>query len=85
MRFSVVVVCYNAGEKLTDTVATILDQSNKDYEIVVKDGGSTDGSLEALKGLVAAHGMEDHLQLVSEGDAGIYDAMNAALTHVSGE
>ena len=85
MRFSVVVVCYNAGEKLTDTVATILDQSNKDYEIVVKDGGSTDGSLEALKGLVAARGMEDHLQLVSEKDSGIYDAMNAALKHVTGE
>ena len=85
MRFSVVVVCYNAGEKLTDTVSTILDQSNKDYEIVVKDGGSTDGSLEALRDLALARGMEEHLCLVSEKDAGIYDAMNAALTHVSGE
>ena len=85
MRFSVVVVCYNAGKKLTDTVASILDQTDADYEIVVKDGGSTDGSLEALKDLVSERAMEDRLRLICEKDAGIYDAMNAALKHVTGE
>ena len=48
ISFSIVVVCLNPGEKLLKTVQSVLNQKYGNYEIVVKDGGSTDGSLEQL-------------------------------------
>jgi glycosyltransferase involved in cell wall biosynthesis len=45
MTFSIIVVCLNAGEKLQQTIESILCQTEQDFEIIVKDGGSTDGSV----------------------------------------
>lgn len=42
MTFSIIVVCLNAGEKLRETVESILRQTEQDYEIIIKDGSSTD-------------------------------------------
>ncbi len=42
-KFSIVVVCLNAGNKLKMTVESILAQTYGDYEIIVKDGMSSDG------------------------------------------
>lgn len=77
MIFSIIVVCLNAGEKLHKTIESILCQTENDYEIVVKDGGSSDGSTD----LLAA---DSRIALWSEPDQGIYDAMNQALRHVRG-
>ena len=49
MKFSIIIVCLNAGEKLHNTVDSVLKQTYKDYEIVIKDGLSKDGSLDELK------------------------------------
>ena len=49
MRFSIIVVCLNAGEKLYSTLDSILKQTNKDYEVVIKDGLSTDDSVSKLQ------------------------------------
>lgn len=46
--FSIIVVALNPGDKLMETVESIRMQTCNDYEIVVKDGLSTDGSYEAL-------------------------------------
>ena len=46
--FSIIVVSLNAGERLKNTVESILGQSCEDYEVIIKDGGSTDGSLDFL-------------------------------------
>ena len=37
MKFSIIVVCLNPGEKLNQTLDSILDQTLADYEIIVKD------------------------------------------------
>ena len=42
MTFSIIVVCRNAGEKLQKTIASIREQTETDYEIIVQDGLSTD-------------------------------------------
>ena len=78
MKFSVIVVCLNAGQKLHDTLESILAQDYKDYEIVVKDGGSKDGSIEKMV-------QNEAIQLFVENDKGIYDAMNQAVAHAKGE
>ena len=72
--FSIIVVCYNAGEELRKTVESIQNQTDTDYEIIVKDGVSTDGSLKQLK-------EDDRLRIYSSPDKGIYDAMNQAVSY----
>ncbi len=81
MTFSIIVVCLNEGEQLHKTVQSILDQTEGDYEIIIKDGGSTDGSVEKL--LTAAS--SGRIKIYREKDSGIYDAMNQAVKHASGE
>lgn len=49
MTFSIIVVCLNAGVKVNQTIESILCQTEQDYEIIIKDGGSTDGSVEQLQ------------------------------------
>lgn len=49
MRFSVIVVCLNPGTKLQTTMDSILGQTCRDFEVIIKDGGSTDGSVEPWK------------------------------------
>lgn len=77
MTFSIIVVCYNAGEKLQKTIESIRCQTEKDYEIIVEDGLSTDGSVEKLT-------PGEDLYVFREKDEGIYDAMNRAVSHASG-
>ena len=78
MTFSIIVVCRNAGEKLQKTIASIREQTETDYEIIVQDGLSTDGSVEKLR-------TGADLKLFRERDEGIYDAMNRAVSHAAGQ
>ncbi|MGN0347104.1 MAG: glycosyltransferase family 2 protein [Lachnospiraceae bacterium] len=48
IKFSILTVCLNAGDKLAKTIESVLAQTYDNFEIIVKDGGSTDGSLTAL-------------------------------------
>ncbi|MCM1112542.1 MAG: glycosyltransferase [Muribaculum sp.] len=78
MKFSIIVVALNPGEKLKRTIDSVLSQTYDDYEIVVKDGGSTDGSVEGLE-------KNPHMRVFTEPDKGIYDAMNQASARAQGE
>lgn len=73
--FSIITVCYQARDKLIETVRNVLDQSFTSFELIVKDGGSTDGSLEEVQKLDDAR-----LKIISDKDRGIYDAMNSAIS-----
>ena len=81
--FSIVVVALNPGERLEKTLDSIVNQTFTDYEVILKDGGSTDGSLEKLqqKGY-----FENKNQIViqQKRDKSIYDGMNQALFLVNG-
>lgn len=77
MTFSIIVVCYNAGIKLQKTIESIRSQTEKDYEIIVKDGLSTDGSVEALS-------LGEDIKVIRRKDASIYDAMNQAVEQAAG-
>lgn len=73
-EFSILVVCLNPGDKLKSTLESIEKQTFTDYEIVIKDGISTDGSLAFARELQR----KLSLHIVEQKDAGIYDAMNQA-------
>ncbi len=78
VRFSIITVTYNAGDKLKETVTDVLQQTYDNYELLIKDGLSKDGSLETIP-------VSDKIRLESCKDAGIYDAMNQAVSMARGE
>lgn len=80
MKFTIVTVAYNAGEKLLETVEDTLKQTYNDFEIIVKDGGSSDGSLEPVRKLES-----EKIKIFSGKDNGIYDAMNIAVKAAEGD
>ncbi|MBD5468240.1 MAG: glycosyltransferase [Lachnospiraceae bacterium] len=76
--FSIIIVCFQAGEELGRTVESVRMQTDGDFEILVKDGGSTDGSIGHLP-------EDSRIRLFQEKDSGIYDAMNQAAGRVRGQ
>ena len=79
MQLSIVTVCYNEKD-IGRTCESIVSQSCQDFEWIVVDGGSTDGSLEVIK-----HYKERIDILISEPDNGIYDAMNKGIRLAKGK
>ena len=78
--FSIITVTYNAAEVIGRTLDSIKLQRCGDYEYVVIDGASTDGTLSQVE----ASGISN-MRIVSERDNGLYDAMNKGLREARGE
>lgn len=78
MKFTIITVSYNAGEKLLQTVENVLQQTFQDYEILIKDGLSQDGSADAIK-------EDERIRLIRCKDSSIYDAMNQAVSMARGQ
>ncbi|WP_026661769.1 glycosyltransferase [Butyrivibrio proteoclasticus] len=80
--FTIIIVSYNPGEKLFETIRSVEKQTFTDYRILVKDGMSTDGSIEKLKEeydvAIAGSGIDKTITLLESCDNGIYHGMNIA-------
>lgn len=87
MKVSLLVTVYNVKENLPFTLESIEKQDYHDVEVVIVDGGSTDGTLELIKAFAARmEGRQTHsVRWVSEPDGGLYDAMNKAFRMSTGE
>lgn len=80
MKVSVITISYNAVSVIEDTIQSVLNQSYKDIEYIIIDGGSTDGTVDIIKKY------QDKINYwVSEPDNGIYDAMNKGIDKATGE
>lgn len=79
MKFSIIVATYNVNQYLENMLASIFCQTYPNYEIIVQDGGSTDGTVEILEKYLP------HERWASEPDNGIYDAWNKALDRATGD
>lgn len=77
LAFSIIVVSLNAAETIESTIKSILDQSYSDFEVIVKDGGSTDGTLDKLP-------PDERIKIYQEKDTSLYDAMNQATGYAAG-
>lgn len=77
---SIITVVYNNVRDIERTLLSVFNQSYAHIEYIVIDGASTDGTLEVIQRY------QDRLsKVVSEKDAGIYDAMNKGLALASGD
>lgn len=85
-KISVITICYNEEKGIERTLKSVLHQTYKNYEYVVKDGGSTDSTnkiVESYRPYFEKKGCKFiHIQ---NRDAGIYDAMNIAQNYCSGK
>lgn len=89
MKLSIITINYNNVEGLKLTLASVAEQTYKQIEHIIIDGGSTDGSVEAIKEYVAANPDRDPffkhtIKWVSEEDSGIYNAMNKGIKKSTG-
>ncbi len=79
-KFSIITINFNNKEGLRKTLDSVVCQTFTDYELIVIDGGSTDGGAALLEeyGKYITFG-------VSEPDKGVYNAQNKGVQHASGE
>ena len=78
--FSIITVCYNSEKTIERTIASLRNQTFRNFEYIIIDGGSTDSTLEIIK-----RNQDVVSVLVSEKDKGIYDAMNKGINIASGD
>lgn len=77
---SIITITYNAERFLERTIQSIVAQSSTDYEYLIIDGASKDGTLAIIKRY------EAHVtSWISEPDRGLYDAMNKGLRRATGQ
>ncbi len=77
--FSIITVTFNAENTLPATVASVEQQSFKDYEYLVVDGSSSESTVSIAKASPIV------ISVVSELDKGLYDAMNKGIDRARGE
>lgn len=83
MILSIITINYNNAAGLEKTMQSVLSQTSDDFEYVVIDGGSNDGSLDVIKRFEKEFGTR--INWVSERDKGIYNAMNKGIRKAQGE
>mgnify|MGYP000896953117 CR=1 FL=1 len=76
-KITVITVTLNCRDLAIETAKSVLSQTSQEYEYVIKDGGSTDGTVESLRSM--------GLEVFVMADTGIYDAMNQAIGLASGD
>ena len=79
-KFSIIVVTLNSKYEFLKTLDSIKKQSFRDYELVIVDGKSEDGTVDIIKKL-----NDTNIKSISEKDEGIYDAMNKGIDNSTGE
>ncbi len=80
MKLSIITINYNDAIGLERTIKSVISQSYQDFEFIIVDGGSTDGSIDIINKYVKQVDL-----WVSEPDGGIYPAMNKGLKMAKGE
>jgi glycosyltransferase involved in cell wall biosynthesis len=80
IKFSVITVCFNSADTIEQTIISIISQNYIDFEYIIVDGGSTDGTVEIIQKY------KDRIhKFISEKDNGIYDAINKGIALAEGD
>ena len=86
MKLSIITINYNDAAGLKKTLDSVAMQTCADFEHIIVDGASTDGSLDEIIAYSQSPIANRHkITWLSEPDAGIYNAMNKGIRMASGE
>ena len=80
MKISVITAAYNSEKSVRKTLDSFFEQTWTEKELIFIDGASSDRTLEIARDYEA-----ENLQIISESDHGMYDALNKRLKLVSGD
>jgi glycosyltransferase involved in cell wall biosynthesis len=80
MKISIIVGVFNGAKTLEATIDSVVAQTHPDVELLIQDGGSTDGTIALLEKRDA-----DLAYWRTERDTGLYDAWNRVLPHATGD
>ena len=88
--FTIITPVFNGVDLIEDTVRSILGQTalasgRARLQYIVRDGGSSDGTVALVESLVDEYRMEASVQIASERDSGMYDALAAGLHDAKGD
>ena len=83
MRFYCVTPCLNSEKYIEQTMTSVLDQTifqDKNFSLfyTIRDGGSTDGTVDIIKRVITKHSIGENIEVIyySEKDSGMYDALS---------
>ncbi len=79
-KISIITINFNDQVGLEKTYNSVINQSNKDFEYIVIDGGSSDGSKEFIE-----KNSDKFSYWISEKDSGVYNAMNKGVRAAKGD
>jgi glycosyltransferase involved in cell wall biosynthesis len=82
LLFSTIMVCRNAAVTIDAAIDSVAAQTWTGVELVVIDGGSTDGTVQKLAAWAAK--LDGRMSWISEPDQGVYDAMNKGIVRARG-
>lgn len=80
LKISIITVCFNSSKTIEKTFSSIKEQSYKNIEYIVIDGGSNDSTLNIIRDYKET--IDVH---ISEPDKGLYDAMNKGIQLATGD
>lgn len=83
MKISVITVCWNSEKTIETAFASVRNQRYPEYEYIVIDGGSRDGTIARIKKWEPL--FEGRMRWISERDEGMYDAINKGIKIATGE
>ncbi len=82
MKISIITTTFNSGKTIRDTIESVLNQTYKDIEYIIKDGGSKDNTLKICHEYESL--FEGRMKILAGKDKGIYDAMNQGISFATG-
>src|SRR5580692_5502124 len=78
MRFTIITPCLNREKFIVEAIESVIAQQYDGIEHWIIDGGSTDKTLDIVRGY-------SHLRVLSEPDRGVYDAFNKGIDRATGD
>ena len=83
MKISIITATYNSEKTVRDTIESVLRQDYQDWELIIKDGGSNDSTVDICREYVEK--LNGRIRVISAPDKGIYDAMNQGIEMATGD